>query len=43
MHDGGRAFDVLEARKLEGGETVRVYFDVTEILAEEQRAFSPKY
>jgi hypothetical protein len=36
--DGRRCFHVLTARRVEGGEVIQVYFDVTELLAAEQRA-----
>ena len=34
---GGRKFDVLVARKAQGGGVIRVYFDITELFAEEGR------
>lgn len=38
ISEGGRHFDVLEARRpLDGGDTIRVYFDVTELFAEQAR------
>jgi hypothetical protein len=36
---GNRNFDVLDARKPQGGETFRAHFDITELFAEEGRAF----
>jgi hypothetical protein len=35
---GQRSFDVLDARHLESGEAKRLYFDVTELFAEEGRS-----
>lgn len=37
--DGDRRLDILEARRVREGGTIRVYFDVTELMAEEQRRF----
>jgi len=37
---GGRTYDVLDARKVRGGQTFRAYFDVTELFAEETRGLS---
>jgi hypothetical protein len=34
---GGRMYDVLEARKAQGGDTFRVYFDITELFEEQTR------
>ena len=37
---GGRYFDVLEFRRPQGGETIRVYFDITEFFEERARNLS---
>jgi hypothetical protein len=37
---GGRSFDVLRARKPEGGPIFTAYFDITELFAEEGRGLS---
>jgi hypothetical protein len=34
---GGRMYDVLEARKAQGGDAFRVYFDITELFEEQTR------
>ena len=34
---GGRMYDVLEARKAQGGDALRVYFDITELFEEQTR------
>src|SRR4029077_6269053 len=36
----GRTFDLLDARKVRGGQTFRAYFDVTELFAEETRGLA---
>ncbi|MBN1612319.1 MAG: DUF4919 domain-containing protein [Polyangiaceae bacterium] len=35
---GDRVFDVLVARRVDGGEEIQVYFDISELFAEEHRA-----
>jgi hypothetical protein len=35
---GDRSFDVIDARKVDGGEKFRAHFDITELFAEEGRA-----
>lgn len=37
ISEGGRRFDILEARKAPAGPTIRAYFDITELFAEEGR------
>lgn len=37
--DGDRRLDILEARRVREGGTIRVYFDVTELMAEEEKRF----
>jgi hypothetical protein len=37
--DGARQLDVLEARRPRDGATIRVYFDITELMAEETKLF----
>jgi hypothetical protein len=39
---GNRNFDVLDARKPDGSERFRAYFDITEMFAEEGRAFGAR-
>ncbi len=39
---GGRHFDILDARKAEGGTRFRAHFDITEMFAEEGRAFGAR-
>ena len=39
---GGRHFDILDARKAEGGTKFRAHFDITEMFAEEGRAFGAR-
>jgi hypothetical protein len=39
-HHDKRDFDILDARKPDGSETFRAHFDITEMFAEEGRAFS---
>ena len=31
-----RRFDILQARQVHGGKTIRVYFDITELMAQEE-------
>lgn len=37
ISEGGRRFDILEVRKAPAGPTIRAYFDITEVFAEEAR------
>lgn len=37
--DGDRRFDILDARRVRGGETIRVYFDITELMTLEEKRF----
>jgi hypothetical protein len=39
-HHDKRDFDILDAHKPDGSETFRAHFDITELFAEEGRAFS---
>lgn len=41
-HHDRRDFDILDAHKPDGSETFRAYFDITEMFAEEGRAFGAR-